>query len=223
MSRGETHGLLPPSYTTTFHQILYSEKFNHWSVVYFKDTTQRNSIDLFDSRRDFDLTELPEQIASLLRTPAEFLTINKKWCPEEENSDVSGVHAIANLTELILQPESYLTNSWKWPEEELCGHIIRCFETNFLSCFPKTAIPLSKIQNSNEESFEFEVYCHCRQPDFERSYYKSRKKIQWVKCRNVQCRRWFHLYCAKLLEDNFQNINQDWRCLVCEEKRCMYL
>ncbi len=65
------------------------------------------------------------------------LQLRKKWCPAKNNSLSSGLHAIANLSELVLNPETFLSCSWNWSETELGKHLTESFVNNLMKPFPK--------------------------------------------------------------------------------------
>ncbi len=44
-------------------------------------------------------------MAALLWTPNETFIVNRKWCPVQTTSNLSGLHSIANLAELAFSPE----------------------------------------------------------------------------------------------------------------------
>ena len=81
----------------------------------------------------------------------------------------------------------------------------------------------SKLKVEIEESWEFKVNCICRQPFIEKSFYGSCKKFKWIQCSNSECDQWFHSSCALMREDDCDSItHDDWKCLVCESKRCIF-
>ena len=170
----------------------------------------------FDSYNETVISEIPEQIGALLRTRKKvFFTVSLMGV-NPTRSDKSALHAIANLTELPLEQDSYKNQYWKWKEEELGRHLIECIEKFSITPFPK--IKTSKVSRFfllPHESWDFDVVCLCRKPIIEKSPYESNKKPTWVQCSNVHCNRWFHLSCALMLENNLNSIqNPSWLCLI---------
>ena len=148
----------------------------------------------------------------------------RKWCHFQTKSDISALHAIANLTELALEQDSYKNQNWKWKEDELGTHLIECIDKFTISPFPKIkASKVTRIFMIQETSWKFDVACLCRQPLVDNSPYENKKKQKWIQCSKVQCKKWYHFSCALMLEPNINSLEDpSWLCLVCDKKRGIF-
>ena len=220
------HGLNFTFADIEFIQILKSNSENHWLVVRGINDIDRDKIEIYDSYHETVISEIPEQIGALLRTRKKMFSLFRQWCPFQTTSNISALHAIANLTELALEQDSYKSQNWKWKEDELGTHLIECIDQFTISPFPKiNTTKITRIFMLPEESWKFEVMCICRQPIIDKSPYENNKKKQrWVQCSNLQCKRWFHISCALMLEPNINSLlDGSWVCLVCEKKRGIFI
>ncbi len=94
------HGLNFTFAVGEFIQILKSNSENHFLVVRGINDNDRDEIEFFDSYHETFISEIPEQIGALLRTRKTGFSMLRKWCPYQTKSNISALHAIANLTEL---------------------------------------------------------------------------------------------------------------------------
>ena len=129
------------------------------------------------------------------------------------------------MTELAFGHESYKTQNWKWKEDLLGPHLIECIDSLSITPFPKiTTSNLTRIFMLSQGAWNFEVGCLCRQPILDKSFYSTKKKLNWVQCSNGNCKRWFHVSCALMLEANISSVQDtNWLCLHCEKKSGIYI
>ena len=133
----QINGLLPTFFVEhlnfairggTFVQILHSTQPEHWLLVKSDDSTKKTLL-IFDSLacEPSPLPSIPEQIASLLRTPHDRFTIKTSWCPQQSNGYSCGDHAIANLVQLLFEQSALDNHDWIWNEMQLRPHLIKYY------------------------------------------------------------------------------------------------
>ena len=119
-----------------FLQIIHCRKQNHWIVVRACEGS-KNSAFIYDSMYYKPIGSVAEQVSSLLRPKNDKFSINYQWCPLQNDGVACGLHAIANLTELLLSPDSFEKENWTWNIDQMRKHLIYCFEKGKIISFPK--------------------------------------------------------------------------------------
>ena len=219
----DIHGFLPPSYVEDLHyairsgrfiQILHTNQPQHWVVIQSVSDV-KDQVLLFDSLFDRPGSSIPEQVASLLRTPLDRFSIRTSWCPKQGNGYACGDHAIANTVQLLMDPSAYNTHDWSWNERLLRTHIKESLEKRTYTEFPKVKIPNSAVRILDE--MQYAVFCICRQTGVENSPYLPTSGINWVQCDGDNCGRWFHMHCVGLLDSEIEKVRQrKWICPLCK-------
>ena len=87
-------------------------------------------------------------------------------------------------------------------ESNLRAHLVKCFEQQKLTRFPRTT--KLTVTRPPAQNIAIVIYCHCRRPD---SYDED-----MIQCDG--CGLWLHYKCAKIIKAP----EGDWFCLSCISK-----
>ena len=211
-------GLLPTEFVQTLEyccksndvllQILHCEDPGHWCTISATNIADGPIVSIFDSNYPARRPAVVEQIASLLRCKQEQFKVRMEWCPSQSNNNDCGLHAIANLTEFVLQSESFRRADWRWNENLMRQHLLNCINQDRISQFPKLPAESITPRSAAQNPIVYEVYCICRQPRIIGSWYGRRGDPEWVVC--ARCSNCFHSQCVNSLRSD-----ENFTCIIC--------
>ena len=144
-----------------FFQILHVRP-DHWITIVKPENEPEEIVYIFDSLHNEPAYSVVEQIACLVRTKSDHLTLKMMWCPEQGSGDTCGLHAIANLFEYLSNPHCFAAKNWKWNDENLRIQRKNSFLKNNLSSFPKSEAWFYDRFKFRQILFEYPNYCICR-------------------------------------------------------------
>jgi hypothetical protein len=183
-----------------FIQVLYTGR-NHWVTVstlgYGSDSSQ---VDIFDSLPPKVTDSLQNQIAALLCTKEQNITLQYKQYQQQNGSKDCGLYALAFAAMLASgnHPSAVHFNQSSMRKHLHCS-------LNNDNLFP---FPISRsrraIQQFTRHIINVPVYCYCRMPEI----FSSRM----IQCDN--CSSWFHIgICVKAR----RRLKKKWICKNCSK------
>ena len=142
---------------------------------------------------------LQQQIAALLHTEEQAITLKFQKLPSQTNTSDCGVYDIAYARALSLgrSPAKVL-----FDEHLMQPHLIKCLEDGQFAMFPGRQTG-RKVTIKAEQCIW--VYCHCRMPSID--------GCAMIEC--TGCAEWFHIDCVSPTTSVLNCTNMTWYCKDC--------
>ena len=148
-------------------------------------------VDIYDSiktKSKKPSSHIKEQVAAILHSPADSITLRTIESQEQHNGSDCGVYAIATAVSLCNGiPPIHVV----WDQTKMREHLFNCFENRLLIPFPGSK---SANENTVIATTEVKLYCNCRFPE-------NRKK-KMAQC--GICYQWYHQGCEQIPEAVFK-------------------
>ena len=180
-----------------FVQIVHNGA-GHWLTLSTVGT-QQSTVHIYDSVYCSATDEVKNQLASILQTTSNKITLHFISVPRQSGSADCGVYAIAYATALVLgvRPEMY-----SFDQPRMRQHLLQCIESGKMTMFPtKSQRRVKKMIKATEK---IKVYCFCRLPELNKTM---------IDC--CACNLWYHLSCVTV-PTNALNEDTTWYCSLCK-------
>ena len=183
-----------------FIQILHNGS-NHWVTV-STIGTKHPEVFVYDSMYTKAPDRLQQQIAALLHTKEEAITLKFTKVNVQSNSNDSGVFAIAFATALChgTSPAQLL-----FDESKMRHHLLKCLEQGCFTMFPvrqrSRMVTVKAVQY-------IPIHCTCRMPSID--------GIDMIEC--TACKDWFHVHCASPSTSVLNCTDLPWHCDICLDR-----
>ena len=181
-----------------FIQILHNGR-GHW-VTISTIGTKHPEVLVYDSMHSIAPDMLQQQIAALLQTKDEAITLKFAKVSMQTNGSDCGVYAIAYATALCLgtSPAKLL-----FDDSKMRPHLIKCLEDGCFTMFPVR-------QTSRKVTIKaaqcIPVHCTCRMPSVDGT--------SMIEC--SACKNWFHILCVSPSPSVLNCTDLPWYCEVCK-------
>jgi hypothetical protein len=186
---------------TEFVQILHTGH-SHWVTVHATQADCTSGIvNVYDSLHPSLTIKLKKQIACLLFSDQNEITVNYRYCQFQVGSSDCGLFALAFASILAAQddPSKYL-----FDQSAMRRHIHRCLLSGVFNPFPTKRI---RRRISKKTVISFSVHCMCRMPEA-----PVEKMIQCNKCKE-----WYHCeICITVPKDVLEKPALPWYCNNCQ-------
>ena len=180
-----------------FIQILHNGS-NHWVTV-STIGTKHPEVFVYDNMYTKAPDRLQQQIAALLHTKEEAITLKFTKVNVQSNSNDCGVFAIAFATALChgTSPAQLL-----FDESKMRHHLLKCLEQGCFTMFPvrqrSRMVTVKAVQY-------IPIHCTCRMPSID--------GIDMIEC--TACKDWFHVHCASPSTSVLNCTDLPWHCDIC--------
>ena len=182
-----------------FVQIL-NKSDNHWFTI-STIGCKPGVVNIYDSASKYITRRNKEEIAALLNTGEDTITIQYMNVQHQYGGSDCGLFALAFATTLStgMDPTACTFN-----QELMREHFLSCINKGQLDHFPLKHTRRPILQPVKLESFD--IHCHCRMPENPRD--------RMILC-NGSCKQWYHDTCEHV-EDNIWNSRLRWYCTNCK-------
>lgn len=172
-----------------FVQILHTGSY-HWVCVSNIGLQKPNVVNIYDSKYTGVKMFTKKQIASLLYTASDEITVQVQPVTQQSNGVDCGVYSIAFAV----------------AGERDRNHLWHCLHNERIEMFPTTMVSKSLTDSPGPiANVKLKIYCTCRLP------YSS--KDDMVEC--VSCSKWYHKDCQQVPDRVFRRKNMLWKCSLC--------
>lgn len=154
---------------------------------------------IYDSLYSTAPIELQQQIAALLHTKDESITMKFGKVSLQTNGSDCGVYAIAFVAALCLgkSPQRVL-----FDDSKMRQHLMKCLEDGCFTMFP---VRQNRRQAEIKATRQISIHCSCRMPNI--------PGVEMIEC--TACQQWFHVYCAAPAQSVVIFAELSWFCEYC--------
>ena len=195
------HTLLFEINTDEFIQILHCRS-GHWLTVSTTGAQDPTEVFVYDSLYPCASTNIKRQIAALLATPSDKITLKFVDVQMQSGTYDCWLFAVAFATALVLgeKPGQFL-----FDQAGMRRHLCRCLTNGKMTMFPikKERRSGKKIKTQDEIT----VFCSCRLPEI--------PETQMIEC--TRCKTWYHVELCVAVDPKYLSLKTHWYCDKCKK------
>ena len=183
-----------------FVQIL-NKSDTHWFTI-STIGCQQGVVNVFDSGSKYVTQRNKEEIAALLHTNKDTITLQYKNVQHQFGGSDCGLFALAFATALSSSTDP---TTCTFDQDVMREHFLKCIEKGQIDSFPLKQVRRPICRPVKVETFD--IHCHCRMPE--------KKQDRMILC-NGHCKQWYHDTCERI-EANIWNSRLRWYCRNCKK------
>ncbi len=175
----------------------------HWVCV-SNLNCKPDEVDVYDSLYATPCYTLKEQVAAILRSPAERITLRMVNMQRQNGGADCGLFAVSTAVSLRHgeDPAAHVKE-----QSQMREHFICCLENRDMVVFPDSDKPVRTKRRIKSEC-AVSVHCKCRLP-----WKKTSKSRSMAEC--SKCKRWYHQDCENIPPAVFSDSGAKWLCIYC--------
>ena len=163
---------------------------------------QQGVVNVFDSGSKYVTQRNKEEIAALLHTNKDTITLQYKNVQHQFGGSDCGLFALAFATALSSSTDP---TTCTFDQDVMREHFLKCIEKGQIDSFPLKQVRRPICRPVKVETFD--IHCHCRMPE--------KKQDRMILC-NGHCKQWYHDTCERI-EANIWNSRLRWYCRNCKK------
>lgn len=183
--------------TEEFVQILHTGH-GHWLTI-STIGCKANEVHVFDCMPPAPTADMLNQIAAILCTPQNTITVNYIDVQMQEGYSECGTYAIAFATAL-----AYGEQPWRcyFKQGEMRTHLQKCLEEQCITMFPvKRRRNGLKVKSTTS----LLIHCECRMPEI--------SELAMIEC--SKCKTWYHIDVCVSVPSEALESSTEWFCNSC--------
>ena len=186
--------------TGEFVQILHCRS-GHWLTVSTIGAEHPAEVFVYDSMYSCASTSIKQQIAALLATPSNSITLKFVDVQMQSGGYDCGLFAVAFATALVLgkNPGQFL-----FDQTAMRKHLWKCLKSGRMTMFPVKKERRRAKKIKTEEPIP--VFCSCRLPEI--------SGAQMIEC--SQCKTWYHVELCVQVNPKYLTPKTIWFCDKCK-------
>lgn len=193
-----------------FVQILHNNA-GHWlcisNINIGTHDISDGSVYVYDSLYSSVSTWTKMQIASILNTPQDNMSLIIKRFQKQSGAVDCGLFAIAAAISICFGKDP---STAKYDQKKMRKHLYKCIEGKEITPFPEIPCNIPSTNNI-KKSITVPLYCICRLPD--------NREERMIEC--CICSKWFHQTCLTIKREVFlsKTLSSSWICRACKQAR----
>ena len=131
---------------------------SHWLCVSTAGCKE-GEVNVLDSLYSTVPPKVKRQIAILVHSPTRKLKMNFLNVAQQQGGSECGLYAIAAVR------AGLDATTLQYEQKSMRRYLLQCLEAGFITSFPHQKVDRKNFISSTED---FDIYCHCREPERER-------------------------------------------------------